>query len=99
MALNTATSKPVKWSYYFSEKANEILHNENLTPQSIHPAVFTILFKISNGPTPIDNKEVEPYYEGSSDLFRLQIDESFELFYKVIEEEKKFIVLGITRFN
>ena len=99
MAPDAVSTTPVQYSYIVSEKALEDLSNRKIIPESIFKTVFLALPKISYGPTPEYNKEVEPLIEGSNDMFRLKINEQFALHYRVIENEKKFLVFWVGRFN
>lgn len=99
MVVNVGRVAPVQYSYNFSQKAYEVLNNRKLTPESILKRVIDCLFKLSQGPTPEHNEQVEPLIEGASELFSLKIDEQYALHYKVIENEKKFVVFWIGRFN
>lgn len=95
----TAPAIPVQYSYNFSEKANEMLFNTKLTPQSIFKAVHISLSKLSSGPTPSHNNEIEPLIPGNNELFSYKIDDQYVLHFQVIEAEKKFVVFWVGRFN
>ena len=99
MVLDTAAPAPVRYSYNFSPDATDVLYNPSLTPATTMVAVHKLLDKLSYGPTPTFDDEVKPLIPGDTQLFKYKVDNKYVLHYKVIEEEKKIIVIGISRFN
>ena len=99
MAPETTASPPVRYTYNFSPDANEVLYNASLTPATTMIAVHQLLNKLSYGPTPTFDDEIKPLIPGDTQLFKYKVDNKYVLHYKVIEEHKNIIVIGISRFN
>ena len=98
MSPETAAPVAVQYSYNFHPDVDKVVNDPSLTPDLTSLAVYRSLHKLSFGPTPTQNKDVVSYMP-SQNIYKYKIDKVYELMFMVFEEEKKFVVIGFSRFN